>query len=157
MWWQHVVCVTMWYIEIHRNWFLRSILKFLVFLGLTFLLDFFIAVTTTENTVKAVLSNHSKVKKKTKIGFQDWLSLNAGQKYCSILQYFWPSLSYHLSLRSLFCLFLSGCLRQVLLYIQWTIPSLFYQRRRKNSFVHKGLKINYLFKNLVLRTHFILI
>ena len=25
----------------------------------------------------------------------------------SILQYFWPSLSYHLSLRSLFCLFLS--------------------------------------------------
>ena len=33
----------------------------------------------------------------------------------SILQYFWPSLSYHLSLRSLFCLFLSGCLGQVLL------------------------------------------
>ena len=29
----------------------------------------------------------------------------------SILQYFWPSLSYYLSLRSLFCLFLSGCLR----------------------------------------------
>ena len=26
----------------------------------------------------------------------------------SILQYFWPSLSYHLSLGSLFCLFLSG-------------------------------------------------
>ena len=35
----------------------------------------------------------------------------------SILQYFKPSLSYHLSLRSLFCLFLSGGLRQVLLYI----------------------------------------
>ena len=34
----------------------------------------------------------------------------------SILQYFQPSLSYHLSLRSLFCLFLSGRLRQVLLY-----------------------------------------
>ena len=34
----------------------------------------------------------------------------------SILQYFWPSLSYHLSLRPSFCLFLSGCLRQVLLY-----------------------------------------
>ena len=33
----------------------------------------------------------------------------------SILQYFRASLSYHLSLRSLFCLFLSGCLRQVLL------------------------------------------
>ena len=42
-----------------------------------------------------------------KIGFQDRLSLNAGHKYCrmSILQYFLPSLSYHLSLRPLFCLF----------------------------------------------------
>ena len=61
------------------------------------------------------------LKKKTKIGFQDRLSLNAGQKYCrmfleSILQYFRPSLSYHLSLRPLFWLFLSGRLRQVLLY-----------------------------------------
>ena len=70
-------------------------------------------------TVKPVLSVHSK--RRPKIGFQDRLSLNAGQKYCrmlqeSILQYFRPSLSYHLSLRSLFCLFLSGCLRQVLLY-----------------------------------------
>ena len=36
----------------------------------------------------------------------------------SILQNFQPSLSYHLSLRSLFCLFLSGHLRQVLLYAQ---------------------------------------
>ena len=35
---------------------------------------------------------------------------------CSILQYFQPSLSNHLSLRSLFCLFLSGRFRQVLLY-----------------------------------------
>ena len=57
------------------------------------------------------------LKKKTK----NWFSrLNAGQKYCrmqvksiaecskgSILQYFRPSLSYHLSLRSLFCLVLS--------------------------------------------------
>ena len=34
----------------------------------------------------------------------------------SILQYFRPSLRYHLSLRSVFCLFLSGRLRQVLLY-----------------------------------------
>ena len=39
------------------------------------------------------------LKKKTKIGFQDRLSLNAGQKYCrmlqeSILQYFRPSFSY---------------------------------------------------------------
>ena len=59
--------------------------------------------------------------KSLKIGFQDQLSLNAGQKYCrmlhgTILQYFRPSLSYHLSLRSLFCLFLSGRFTQVLLY-----------------------------------------
>ena len=33
----------------------------------------------------------------------------------SILQYFQPSLSYHLSLRSLFCLFLSGRFTQILL------------------------------------------
>ena len=61
------------------------------------------------------------LKKKTKIVFQDRLSVNTGQKYCrmlqeSILQYFRTSLSYYLSLRSLFCLFWSGCLRQVLLY-----------------------------------------
>ena len=47
----------------------------------------------TENCVKRPLSNRPE------IGFQDQLSLNAGQKYCSILQYFRPSLSYHLSLR----------------------------------------------------------
>ena len=35
----------------------------------------------------------------------------------SILQYFRPSLSYHLSLRSLFCQFLSGCFTQVLLHV----------------------------------------
>ena len=36
----------------------------------------------------------------------------------SILQYFQPSLSNQLSLRSLFCLFLSGRFTQVLLYSQ---------------------------------------
>ena len=56
-----------------------------------------------------------------KISFQDRLSLNAGQKFAecsngSILQYFQPSLSYHLSIRPLICLFLSGRFRQVLLY-----------------------------------------
>ena len=35
----------------------------------------------------------------------------------SILQYFQPKISYHLSIRPLFCLFLSGRLRQVLLYL----------------------------------------
>ena len=37
----------------------------------------------------------------------------------SILQYFRPSLSYHLSLRFLFCLPLSGSLRQVVLYLSY--------------------------------------
>ena len=41
---------------------------------------------------------------------QDQLSLNAGQKYCRMLQgehseYFRPSLSYHLSLRSFLSIF----------------------------------------------------
>ena len=57
--------------------------------------------------------------KKTDNWRQDQLSLNTGQKYCrrlqeSILQYFRPSLSYHLSLRYLFCHFLSGRFKQVL-------------------------------------------
>ena len=39
----------------------------------------------------------------------------------SILQYFRPSLSYHLALRPLFCLIFSGRLGQVLLYTKlWT-------------------------------------
>ena len=69
-------------------------------------------------TVKPVLSGHSK--RTPKIGFQHRLSLKLMQvksiAECSkgsILQYFRPSLSYHLPLRPLFCLFLSGCLRQV--------------------------------------------
>ena len=77
--------------------------------------------TVFDITVKPVLSGYSK--RRPKIGFLDRLSLliNAGLKYCrmlqeSILQYVRPSLSYNLSLRSLFCLFLSGRLRQVLLY-----------------------------------------
>ena len=51
----------------------------------------------------------------------DQLLLYAGRKYCRMHSaILWPSLSYHLLLRSLFCLFLSGCLRQVLLYWQPT-------------------------------------
>ena len=47
--------------------------------------------------------------------YQDRLSLNAGQKYCrmlqeSILQYFRPSLSYHLSLKPCFVYFLVAIL-----------------------------------------------
>ena len=41
--------------------------------------------TILENTVKSVLSSHS-TKRRQKIGFQDRLLLNAGQKYCRMLQ-----------------------------------------------------------------------
>ena len=76
-----------------------------------------------KSTVKPVLSRHLLfVKKKTKIGFQDRLSLNAGQKYCRMLQgehsaIIMTFIKLPLSLRSLFCLFLGGGLRQVLLCI----------------------------------------
>ena len=43
----------------------------------------------------------------------------------SILQYFRPSSSYHLSLRSLFCLFLSGRFTQVLLYVYGSAHEIF--------------------------------
>ena len=39
----------------------------------------------------------------------------------SILQYFRPSFTYHLSLRYLFCLFLSGLFIQVLLYHDFNV------------------------------------
>ena len=43
-------------------------------------------------------------------------SIPCSKAFC-ILQYFRPSLNYHLSLRPLLCLFFSGRLRQVLLYV----------------------------------------
>ena len=67
-------------------------------------------------TVKPVLSGHSK--RKPKISFQDRLSLNAGQKYCRMLPFEHSAILstfnklYQWPLRSLFCLFLSGRLRQ---------------------------------------------
>ena len=81
--------------------------------------------------------------------FQDQLSLNAGQKYCRMLPgehseilstcielsngfktfvlsffEFRPALSYHMVLRPLFCLFLSGRLRQVSLYLLTLLTNL---------------------------------
>ena len=71
------------------------------------------------STVKPVLSGHSK--RRPKLIFKTDYRLMQVKSIAecskgSILQYFRPSLSYHLSLKSLFCLFLSGRLRQVLLY-----------------------------------------
>ena len=74
---------------------------------------------TPAYTVKPVLSGHSKRRPKfvfkTNYPLMQVKSIAEFSKG-SILQYFRPSLSYHLSLRSLFCRFLSGRLRQVLLY-----------------------------------------
>ena len=71
------------------------------------------------NTVKPVLSGHSI--KDQKFGFKTDYRLMQVKSIAecskgSILQYFRPSLSYYLSLISLFCLFLSGRLKQVSLY-----------------------------------------
>ena len=96
--------------------------KYYPFRRLRWYMQLWFTVHISMYTVKPVLSGHSK--RRPKIGFQTHLSLNAGQSIAecskgSILQYYWPSLSYHLSLRSLFCLFLSGRLRQVLLYVHF--------------------------------------
>ena len=101
-------------------------------------------------TVKPALSGHSK--RRPKIDFHDRLSLNAGQKYCrmlqvSILQYFRPSLSYHLSLRLLFCLFMSGCLRQVLLYFKGKI---LYVKTLVYMLGHENIRVRYLRNRSVL-------
>ena len=61
------------------------------------------------------------LKKKTKLVFKTdyrliWVGSIAECSKGSILQYFRPSLSYHLSFMSLLCLLLSSRLRQVLLY-----------------------------------------
>ena len=72
--------------------------------------------------------------KRPRIGFQDQLLLNASQKYCrilqgehwSILQYFWPSLSYHLSFLLYIVMILAvGPVMAAILYIrmEWFWPS----------------------------------
>ena len=67
--------------------------------------------TVTSNTV---LRDHSN--RRSKLVFKVEYRLMQVESFAecskgSILQYFRPSLSYRLALRSLFCLFLSGCLR----------------------------------------------
>ena len=74
--------------------------------------------TKKANTVKHVLSGHSK--RRPKIGFQDRLSINAGQKYCRLLQGEHSAILLTLIklpfVIKIFVLsILSGCLRQGLL------------------------------------------
>ena len=69
----------------------------------------------SKTCLKGPLSKNKKVIFKTNYRLMQVKSLQNAPMgaFCNT---FYPSLSYHLSLRSLFCLFLSGCLRQVLLY-----------------------------------------
>ena len=71
------------------------------------------------STVKPMLNGHSQKDRKSVFKTNYPLMQVKSIAECSngsILQYFWPSLSYNLSLRSLFCLFLSGRFTQGLLY-----------------------------------------
>ena len=71
------------------------------------------------NTVKPVKNGHDEKDQKFVFKTNYRLMQVKSIAECSkgsILQYFLPSLSYYLSLRSLFCLFLIGPFRQVLLY-----------------------------------------
>ena len=69
---------------------------------------------------ESVLSGHSKKENQNMVFKTDYGKMHVksiAECFWSILQYFQPSLSYNLSLRSLFCcLFLSGYSRHVLLY-----------------------------------------
>ena len=73
----------------------------------------------SETCVKLPLSKRPKMVFKTDYSLMQVKSIAECSRW-SILQYFQPSLSYQLSLRSLFCLFLSGHFTQVLLYIVLT-------------------------------------
>ena len=70
-------------------------------------------------TVKPLWNNHSQKEHKsvykTNYCLMQIKSIGEFSKG-SILQFFWPSLGYHLSIRSLFCLFLSSRFTQVLRY-----------------------------------------
>ena len=74
----------------------------------------------SKTCVKRPLSKRPKIGFKTNYLLMQVKSIAECSKW-SILQYFRPSLSYHLSLRSFFCLFLSGRFTQVLLYSISTI------------------------------------
>ena len=74
-----------------------------------------------EHTVKPFLSGHSKIDKtkvlKTNGSLMKVESIAESSLCWSILQYFRPALSDNPSWKPIFGLLLSGCLRQVLLYI----------------------------------------
>ena len=84
-----------------------------------------------------VAAHNGHCQKDQELCFHDQLSLNAGRKYSiaacskgSILQYFRPSLSYHLSFRSLFCLLATTPLKT-----GFTVPVIF-SFSRQVPFIH---------------------
>ena len=91
------------------------------------------------DTVKPVLSCHSKKGQKLGVETDYCLMQVKSIAECSngsILQYFRPSLSYHLSLRSVCCLFLSGPLSQVVLYSHFS-----FTQRTNDQSSHFELKV----------------
>ena len=87
-------------------------------------------------------NNYSKtclkrpLKKKTKIGFQYRVSLNAGQKYCrmlqeSILHYFQPSISNHLSSRPFLSIFEWPLKTGLTVCMVWFLESLLVLLRKR--------------------------
>ena len=100
--------------HIHSTKFILFVLKIIILARKSF------RVLTSYMYSKTCLKR--PLSKRPKMGFQDQLSLNAGQKYCRMLQgehsaILRPALSYHIALRPLFCLFLRGRLRQVSPYV----------------------------------------
>ena len=88
--------------------------RFLIF---TFL-SAFIFLLYSKTCVKRPLLKDQKLVFKTNYRLMQVKSIAECSKG-SILQYFRPSLSYHLSLRHLFCLFKSGRFMQILLYLNY--------------------------------------
>ena len=77
-----------------------------------------ICILTADYTVKPALSGH--LKKKTNYHLMQVKSIAECSKG-SILQCFWPSLNYHLFLRSLFCLFFEWLLEKCFTVLSsWT-------------------------------------
>ena len=109
-------CPTSPYVLVNSIIYIRNVLQHEALPMVSRRVDFSSSVTPKSTGQYSKTCLKWPLKKKTKNGFQGRLSLNAGQSIAEcILQYFLPSFSYHLSLISLFCLFLSGSLRQVLL------------------------------------------
>ena len=90
--------------------------------------------TNDWSKVKPVLNGHSKIDK-TKVLMTNGLMKVKSIAECSpwcILQYFWPALSHNRSWKPIFVFFLSGRLRQVLLYLKYLLVSLKMFHRNSN-------------------------